>query len=358
MKKYLLVSLMILLTFTLVLGACTKPAPTLTPASAPAPAPTPAKEVVLKVSVAIPPGDPMVIGLEKWIKNFNAVATGRYKMELYAGGAIAGVADTLDAVRLGAIEIGHSSVPLYGGHDPGFNVCATPYLFNNYEANYDFIQQIYEWQNKIFEGKFNQKALALWTMGFNEFYTVKKPVKTLADVKGLNIAVTGPLMAKSAQALGGAAVNMDWPDEIPSLQKGVVDAGMATVSGALAFMKYWELIKYYVSSNRAGGELCVTMNLDVFNKMPADLQKAMLSEAKNYQESMNVEMKNFSFVWAIGELQKNGVDVYYLPGDERAKWAATHNQIIEDYWKQMGADAQFLKDAAAKANAKFSYTGS
>jgi TRAP-type C4-dicarboxylate transport system substrate-binding protein len=311
--------------------------------------------IILKFSVAIPPGDPMVEGLNPWIKNFNEAAKGQYELKLFPGGTLAGTADTLDAVRTGVVEVGHGSIPTFAGHHPAFSASEVPYLLESYEANVEFVRSIQDYQNKIMEKMFNQKLLCTWCMGFNEFYTAKKPVKTLADMKGLNVAVTAPLMARSAQLLGASPVTMDWPDEFQSLQKGVVDAGMATVSGALAFMKYWEVIKYYVVSCRAGGQLDVAMNLDAYNKMPANLQKVMDDEAEKYARAMDVAMKDFSFVWAIGELKKNGVDVYTLPPEERAKWKQACAPIAEDYWKQMGADADFLKEAAAKANTKYPY---
>jgi TRAP-type C4-dicarboxylate transport system substrate-binding protein len=313
---------------------------------------------VLKLGVAIPPGDPMVERLKPWIDNFNKAAAGRYELKLFEGGTLAGTSDTLDAVRTGVEDLGHGSIPTFGGHDPAFSASEVPFLLDSYEANTEFSYLLKDAQDKVFQSKFNQKLLCVWCMGFNEFYTVKKQVRTMADVKGLNIAVTQPLMSKSATALGGSPVTMDWPDELPALQKGVVDAGMASISGALAFMKYYEVIKYYIASYRAGSTLDVTINLDVWNKLPADLQKVMQDEATSYATDLVPIMKEFSFVWAINELKKNGVDVYYLPPDERAKWKVANAQIASDYFAKLSAaDAKLIQDAAAQANAKYPYKG-
>ena len=123
-------------------------------------------------------------------------------------------------------------------------------------------------------------------------------------------------------------------------------------------MKYYEVVKYYIVSNRAGGELDVTINLDVWKKLPADLQKVMQDEANSYAKDLGPTLKEFSFVWAISELKKNGVDVYNLPPDERAKWKAANAQIATDYFAKLpAADAKLIQDAAAKANAKYPYKG-
>jgi TRAP-type C4-dicarboxylate transport system substrate-binding protein len=315
---------------------------------------TPAKAVILKLAVAIPPDDPMVKALQPWIDDFNKAANGAFEMQLFAGGALGGTSDMLDATRTGAIEMGHGSVPTFSGHDPAFACSQVPFMFNNYDADVEFCKLIQPYISGVMEKKFNQKLLSSFTMGFDQFYTTKKKVRTLADVKGLNIAVTGTTMAQAAQALGGNPVTMDWPDEQPSLQKGVVDAGMATADFALDFMNYDQIIKYYIGAAFLGTQLSVAINLDTWNKLTPDLQKVMVDEGLKYGQTCDDIMRTASQT-AVDNLAKKGVDVYILPADERAKWKATCDSIAADYWKQMGADAKTIQDALNAANAKYPY---
>jgi TRAP-type C4-dicarboxylate transport system substrate-binding protein len=375
-KKLLMVTLTLVITCALVLGSCTTEKTVTQTAIQTATEVETATEtavstetetatetefrekIILKLSVAIPPGDPHVERLHPWIENFNAAADGRYEMQLFEGGQLAGTMDTLDAVRLQVVEIGHGAMQQYGGYNPVFEAAQVPYMLNNYEANYEFTQLMFDYDNEILMNDFNQILLSSWCMGFNELYTVDTPVRTMEDLQGLTFSATSTIMGQTAEALGASAVIMDWPDEMPSLEKGIVDAGMATVAGAMAFMSYWDLIDYYVESSFMGGHLCVTMNLDVFNAMPADLQQVMLDEGRAYQEDMNEIMAEFSFDWALGELEANGVDIYVLPPEERARWKAACEPIEEAYWELLGEeDAQIIKDAAAAANAKFPYGG-
>jgi TRAP-type transport system periplasmic protein len=311
---------------------------------------------VIKFGIGIPPGDPMVDGLQVWVDNFNAAAKGRYEAKLFPGGVLAGTMDTLDAVRTGAEEVGHGSITTFGGQDAGFSAAEVPYLLNSFDANVEFNKLIFDYHNSILEKKFHQKLLATWPMGFAEFYTVNRPVKTLADMKGLLVACDTVFEAKSSSALGASPVTMDFPEEIPSLQKGIVNAGMIAIAGGMAFMKYYDAVKYYVASSKSGSELDVTINLDVYNNMPPDLQKVMVDEGKKYADAMVPAMKNFSYTWALGELKKNGMDIYNLPAAERDNWKKACQPIIDEYWQKMGSDAQVLKEAAAQANAKYPYS--
>jgi TRAP-type C4-dicarboxylate transport system substrate-binding protein len=105
--------------------------------------------IILKLAVAIPPGDPMVERLKPLIDNFNKAAAGKYEMKLFEGGTLAGTADTLDAVRTGVVDIGHGSIPTFAGHDPAFSACEVPYFLNNYEANTEFVHLVKDYQDNI-----------------------------------------------------------------------------------------------------------------------------------------------------------------------------------------------------------------
>jgi TRAP-type C4-dicarboxylate transport system substrate-binding protein len=338
--------------------SCAKPSST--PAQSSSPTPVKVNQpTVLRLSVGIPEGDPNVELLKPWCENFNKAANGKFEMRLFAGGSLLNSGDSLDALRTDVVDIAHGNLGASSGHDPAFGVCEVPYLLNNYEANYEFLNNIFEYTDNILQTRFNQKLLSFWTMGFTEFYTSKKPVKVMEDIKGLNVGVYSPYQAKSAKALGGAPVLMEWTDEASSFQKGLIDASMIGAAGGMAFMKAYEYMHYYVPSSRAGMELDVSINLDKFKQLPADLQKVMIDEGRKYQEKMNVEMKNFSYVWAIDEFKKHGIDIYNLPVTERDRWKAVNQPIMDEYFKQLDdKSAQFFKDAANKANAKFPYTGS
>jgi TRAP-type C4-dicarboxylate transport system substrate-binding protein len=127
-------------------------------------------------------------------------------------------------------------------------------------------------------------------------------------------------------------------EEFQSLQKGVVNAGFACAGGALGIMKYYEVIKYLTLSSKSPGQLGVSINLDAYKKLPADLQKAMVDEGNKYQEDMAAAMKKF-YEDAYALCQQNGVTFYYLPETERTRWKTTCAPIITDYWKQIGGDA-------------------
>jgi TRAP-type C4-dicarboxylate transport system substrate-binding protein len=356
MKRWTIcLTLLLILSVVMSLAtACSKSTSPSTTSSTPAATKAPEK-IILKLAVGIPPHDPMVQALFAWADVFNAAAGDRAEMQVFAGGSLAGTTDTFAATMSKVCEIGHISVPTLVGYDPIFGVSNLPYLLDTYEANYEFCRLIQDYLSNVMETKFNQKLLSVWSMGFGELYTTGKQVRTMEDVKGLVIACDKAIDARVAQALGGSPVTMDFTEEYPSLEKGVVNAGMTTVGGALGLMKYYEVIKWLTISSKSGGMGGVTINLDAWDSLPADLQQIMVEQGNKYTDDMEQVQLDF---WQGGykTCEENGVTLYYLPEDERARWQAICEPIVEEYWKEIGDEAAKKMQAwAAEANAKYPY---
>jgi TRAP-type transport system periplasmic protein len=359
MKKWI-VCLGLLVILSLVLGLLTSCGSSSTTTSSQTATQTtstsaPANKVVLKLAVAIPPDDPMVKALYAWADNFNAATGGAYTMEIYPGGVLAGTADTFAATRTRVVELGHISIASSAGYDPIFGVANLPWVFGTYEANNEFCYLSKNFMSKIMETKFNQKLMASWCMGFAEVYTTKKQIKTMDDFKGLLIACDKPIDAKTVELMGGSPVTMDYTEEFQALQKGLCTGGMATAGGALGFMKYYEVIKYLTISSKSPGQLGVSINLDAWNSLPANVQQIMQGQADKYQSDMAPVMKKF---WedSFKTCADNGVVEYNLPADERTRWQNTCAPIATDFWKQFPADqVQTLQGFIKQANDKYPY---
>jgi TRAP-type C4-dicarboxylate transport system substrate-binding protein len=378
MKRYLLVSLVVLLAVSFLLSACGSPSPTATQApttSAPttsAPATTPAatskpatsapatsapttqaKEKVLRFTISVPPGDPATVAMDNWAKDFNAKFAGRYKMEPIPGGVLAGTSDTMQVVMTGACEIGNISVTTNGAQDARFSVTEVPFLFNNLDAAIEFSKLVKDDRTKIYETKFNQHLLSDYNIGFRIMTSVKKQVKTLEDMKGLLIGVTGPTMSSTMKALGGSPVMEDWTQDLQSLQKGVIDASVAGIPHALVMNKYADVIKYAVNAPFSSSEIVNTINLDIWKSLPADVQAALTAGGTTMEDYCNTAFKagwNDDFK----ALSAAGVTVFVPGAAELARWAQAVSPVTDAYWKTIPADAAAnYKDLAAKANAKY-----
>jgi TRAP-type C4-dicarboxylate transport system substrate-binding protein len=331
----LLVSLLILA--SIISSACTSPAPT----------------VVLRCAIGSPlehPGTQLVVG---FIEDFNAAADGRYEIKLFAGGTLSSTLGQMDAIRTGAIDMGDAATNFYAGNDAAFGVADVPFLFNNYDAQIEFLKDAMGVLDAIAQEKFNQKLICMAVYGSKDIYSVDKPVRTLEDWQGLLVSVNTPIESDMVNALGGAPVVTDWVDELPSLQKGVINAGIISAPMGLQPMQYSDVINYLTVAGMKGGMNFIAINLDIWEDMPKDIQDLMLECASEYADNFNETFKSTEGD-CIALLESEGVTVYYLPEDERDRWVEACQQVCDDYWDSLPQDiAQKFKDFAASANSKF-----
>ena len=81
--------------------------------------------------------------------------------------------------------------------------------------------------------------------GARSVYDTKKPIKSIADLKGLKVRVMGnPMFVDMMNALGGNGVAMGYDQVFSALQTGVVD-GAENNPPSFVFDNHYQVAKYY-----------------------------------------------------------------------------------------------------------------
>lgn len=309
------------------------------------------KPVVLRLSSGLPPQDIVVVKLQEMAKRFNKGTNGSHIIEVHPGGTLSGFADTFPMLRAGAIEMAESPIEYQSGSDIRFAAVTLPFLVNSLDANIEFLQLINDSLfNKIIAEKFNAMPLIVMSTGIHEYCGTKKPVRTMSDWKGLLVWVANPVEANSIQALSASPVNLSFFDGYPALEKGTVDAGVGVNPTGVWNFKWYEAIRNITVSNMFGTSGYVYINLDAFNNMPKEIQNLLLAESKRCENELRQYLTQYAKDSLI-ELEKVGVNVYYLPDSERAKWIDATRPVIDKFYSQIGPeDAKKIEDAAKQAN--------
>ena len=81
--------------------------------------------------------------------------------------------------------------------------------------------------------------------GARSVYDTKRPIKSIADLKGLKVRVMGnPMFVDMMNALGGNGVAMGYDQVFTALQTGVVD-GAENNPPSFVFDNHYQVAKYY-----------------------------------------------------------------------------------------------------------------
>jgi TRAP-type C4-dicarboxylate transport system substrate-binding protein len=341
----------------LVLAACgdssdtsTTAAPATTQATT---ATTTAEQVLIRVTTPVPGGDEFLTWAQEGMDRFNARTNGAYKMQIFPGGQLAPFPESMDAIRTGAIEAGLIPLAAFAGSVPEFGLVELPFLFNNGEANAYAMTGIQPLWDELSMAQANQKTLGCIAVGTLNFIGAKKHYKTLADVKGAIIGVDAPPMAELIKVLGGSGIVVDFTEDYTNLQKGVIDA-KTSAPQYIQIAKIYEVAKYYTVFHGLGSLYAFTLNLDVYNKMPKDVQDALNEEMSATAKTLSDKYVN-KFYELEPVLKDLGVEYYFLPPAERDKWKELAYPGTLDALTKAGDVGTRVKQIVDEANTKFPY---
>ena len=251
------------------------------------------------------------------------LTAGQVKIEALAAGQIVPPFEILDATHKKVIDGGHGISYYWVGK----NKAAT--LFSNTPAgiagmdHMDFLGWIYEGGGLEMWWDFYQKELKLNVIAFpilpsspQALGWFKRPIKNLADFKGMKCRQTG-IVAEIYQRMGMQTVNLPGGEIVPSAQRGVIDCA-EWVGGIedlrLGLPQVW---KYHYTpgmhESASIGEIII--NTDVWKGLTAQQQEAFRSAATETFVRWGVKWQKQN-AEAIEEMRtKYGTQILRTPPD-------------------------------------------
>ncbi len=179
--------------------------------------------------------------------------------------------------------------------------------------------------------EFDAKILALWANELPVLFSKDAPIQTMEDIAGKIVRVTSAQDIPFIEALGASAVSQPVSVINQNLTNGVVDVISIGSSGALSFRLYEPA--NYITTNvpGAGSAFVMLLSNDVWNSL-SDEEKGWVEEASGEWLSMSgAETYNRIGARGMAVSAENGVEVYELPAEERARWDATIQPAL-DAW--------------------------
>lgn len=298
--------------------------------------------------------------VKSYIAEIEKATNGKVKITSYPAGTLVPSNETYDGVVKGVVDIGISAYSYNRGKFPVVESFLVPGLeYNNSQAATEALNLGIE--------KLNPKELQdthhlmSFAAGPGDLFT-KKPVKTLADLKGLQLGATAGLRSEAVGLLGANPIVQPMPEWYESLSKNIMQGGVAPLESLQGF-RLGEVTGDYITLtpflyNQA---FYVTMNNDKWNSLPADVQQAITDVNKKFvTETLgpwfnDIDKKGLAWIKA-----KKKVEVTTLSPEETKNWLAKLQPLEAKYTKTLdekglpGADImKTVKEVIAQANAKY-----
>jgi len=165
---------------------------------------------------------------EDYIKRVNEMAGGRLKIDYLLGGSVVHPFQVQDAVHGGQLDGAHTvTVYWYGKHKAASLFGTGPVFGFNANEGLGWIH------NGGGRELFNELLTDIMKLNIVSFFAMpmptqplgwfKKPVRSMADLKGLKYRTVG-LAADLMQAMGLAVAQLPGGEIVPAMERGVIDA--------------------------------------------------------------------------------------------------------------------------------------
>jgi len=273
------------------------------------------------------------VQMERWAKEVEKRTNGKVKVQTFPGGTLLPAKNIFDGVISGMADIGNFAMSYQPGRFPISEAVDLPVGFANARvASLVLFDLIEKYNAKEFE---KVKVLTLFTCPPANLMT-SKPVKSLKDLKGMEIRVSGTSV-DVLKNLGGSGIAMPQSDTPEALQKGVVKGNFSSME-VLKDFNYAAYTPYVTLVNLQVVSFAVVMNKDKWNAMPADVKKIFDDMRREQAEWTGAYVDNHvkeALVWSKEKYKD--FQVFELPKNDSAEIPKLMQPIIDGYVKKTNA---------------------
>ncbi len=285
-----------------------------------------AADFSIKVAYENNPGEPVDKAVNEWARIFAQKTGGKGELKLYPSSQLGSKKDVMEQMKLGSAIITIADGGFFADYVPDFGILMGPYLGNDYKDIFKLAKT--PWFEEM-NGKLAAKGFRIltsnWLYGTRHMVT-KKPVKTVADLKGMKIRVpNNRIQIDAMKTMGATPTPMPLGEVYPALTTGVID-GAENPIPVLYGQKHHEPAKYLILSGHLDNVSQWVTSEAYFQKLPADIKKALTEsadEAGNFMTSTIQQAEKET----IEKMKKEGVTVIEVDKKafrEAAKATYTH----------------------------------
>jgi len=286
-----------------------------------------------KLPTAFPKNAPGVgTNVTTFAERVAAMSDGRLSFTVYGAGELVPPFGVEDAVQQGNAPVGHGPTYYAAGKNPALHwFTGVPFGMTSNEL---FAWLRWGGGQAIWDEIYAERGLKPFYSGNSNTQSggwFKKPVESVADLKGLNMRIAG-LGGEVFRKLGVNAVLMPPPEIFQALQSGAIDAAEwvgPMLDQAFGLQKITDLC-YMPAFNEPGAGLAVVFNADAWAELPPDLQA--ICEAAAYASALEAQAQfDYFNAKAFAELKAQGVTFRPFPDDvvaaARTAWGEVQDEL-------------------------------
>ncbi|MBU2643512.1 TRAP transporter substrate-binding protein DctP [bacterium] len=242
-----------------------------------------ARSLNWKMTSTWPPSISLIEADQAFVKAVNHLAKDKLKIKFFTGGSLMPSYEVFDAVSKGTVQAAGDWSNYWAGKNRAFDALGaypmglTPmdyfiWIYNG--GGLELYQEVY--------GKFGIYYLVTGITPMECGIRSNKPIKSIDDLKGMKIRMSGQTQGALLQDLGAAQIAMSGQEIYQAMQKGTIDgAEFSSPSSDLGMgfaevSRYWAVPGWHQPSSVMG----VMINQKVWDSLDKDLQETIKYAAK------------------------------------------------------------------------------
>jgi tripartite ATP-independent transporter DctP family solute receptor len=248
---------------------------------------------------------PTVTAVRFMSEELKKASGGKHSIKVFNKGALGTEKETIDQVKIGALDMVRVNISPMNSVCAKTNIPVLPFLFRSVDH-----------LHKVLDGPIGEEIakdceaagfvlLAYYDSGSRSIYS-KKPVKTIADTKGMKIRVQqSDLWVAVAGAMGANPTPMPAGEVLTALKTGLVDAAENNYPSYGSGFRHFEAAKFYNKTEHSMAPEVLVFSKIAWDKLPKAEQDQVRAAAKasvafNRTAWAAYEKKEFDMVKAAG----------------------------------------------------------
>lgn len=265
--------------------------------------------------------------VKQFAEDIKKATDGELNIVVHSGASLIKHPEIHRAVRTGQVPAGEMFMGLLGNDKPVYKADNIPFLASNFDA----AKKLWTASRPAIEDSLAKEGIKLlyavpWPP--QGFYT-KKPINSVADLKGLKMRAYSPTTSRLAVLLEATPTTVQTPEIPQAFSTGIIDAMVTSPSTGVSSQS-WDYISDYTDTQAWIPKNMVIVNAKSFKRLDAKTQKAVM-EAAAAAETRGWEMAIAETEAKTKVLAEKGIKVA-KPSDELKKGLQAIGKTMGDEW--------------------------
>jgi tripartite ATP-independent transporter DctP family solute receptor len=275
------------------------------------------------------------IAMQQFKKEVDAASKGSLVIEVFDNMQLGGAQENVTQARAGTIHMTWVGMAFLSRTVNELEAVSLPFLFPSREVAYKVMDGPV---GDLIEAKMADKgftSMGFMELGARQVTNSARPLKTMADLKGMKIRMQpNETHLATFRALGANPLAMDIKEVYSAMEQRVID-GHENPYALILTSRFFEVQKHVSNTSHFFDFIAVVANKKKFESLSAEHQKIVrtaMSNAINAQRTMATKADGE----ALAELQKKGMTYTAMPPSEREAMRKATAGVVDDVRKRVG----------------------